>query len=140
MSRKYIAASLSLLFWGCIAAACLRLLGGCSAPQHEKALDKMGAAAMDIAGRLKDGAAGQFAGGVQAIDPGIEVTVWQEYGASARYKGLAGQMTFAAHGDLGDRVMPPEIVAMANDSSVSRAALAKAIIEWQSAKKTESGP
>lgn len=50
--------------------------------------------------KLGSGNTGQFAVGAQAINPGIEVEAGVKYFASARYVGLAGQLTSSGQGQF----------------------------------------
>lgn len=90
-----------------IIAACT----GCNLfNQHAQMMDTMRGAISESSRRLGDSSVGQYAAGAQVIDPGIEIEAGLKYFASARYRGVAGQITASAQGQL-DRELPPEVVA-----------------------------
>ena len=87
-------------------AAC----GGCNLfNQHAQMMDTMRGAITESSRRLGDSSVGQYAAGAQVIDPGIEIEAGLKYFASARYRGVAGQITASAQGTL-DRELPPEVM------------------------------
>lgn len=95
--------------------ACLALVllasSGCNLfNQHAQMMDTMRGAISESSRRLGDSSVGQYAAGAQVIDPGIEIEAGLKYFASARYAGVAGQITASAQGTL-DRQLPPEVVA-----------------------------
>lgn len=95
--------------------ACLTLVllasSGCNLfNQHAQMMDTMRGAISESSRRLGDSSVGQYAAGAQVIDPGIEIEAGLKYFASARYAGVAGQITASAQGTL-DRQLPPEVVA-----------------------------
>lgn len=77
--------------------------------QHAQMMDTMRGAIAESSRRLGDSSVGQYAAGAQVIDPGIEIEAGLKYFASARYRGVAGQITASAQGQL-DRELPPEVV------------------------------
>ena len=90
-----------------IIAAC----AGCNLfNQHAQMMDTMRGAITESSRRLGDSSVGQYAAGAQVIDPGIVIEAGLKYFASARYAGVAGQITASAQGTL-DRQLPPEVVA-----------------------------
>ena len=92
----------------CLALACLCC--GCNLfNQHAQMMDTMRGAIAESSRRLGDSSVGQYAAGAQVIDPGIEIEAGLKYFASARYRGVAGQITASAQGQL-DRELPPEVV------------------------------
>ena len=95
---KTLIASILLL----AVAAC----GGCNLfNQHAQMMDTMRGAITESSRRLGDSSVGQYAAGAQVIDPGIEIEAGLKYFASARYRGVAGQITASAQGTL-DRELP----------------------------------
>lgn len=78
--------------------------------QHAQMMDTMRGAISESSRRLGDSSVGQYAAGAQVIDPGIIIEAGLKYFASARYAGVAGQITASAQGTL-DRQLPPEVVA-----------------------------
>lgn len=95
--------------------ACLTLVllasSGCNLfNQHAQMMDTMRGAITESSRRLGDSSVGQYAAGAQVIDPGIIIEAGLKYFASARYAGVAGQITASAQGQL-DRELPPEVVA-----------------------------
>lgn len=90
-----------------IIAAC----AGCNLfNQHAQMMDTMRGAITESSRRLGDSSVGQYAAGAQVIDPGIVIEAGLKYFASARYAGVAGQITASAQGQL-DRQLPPEVIA-----------------------------
>lgn len=89
----------------------LAMCAGCSNlfNQHAQMMDTMRGAISESSRRLGDSSVGQYAAGAQVIDPGIEIEAGLKYFASARYAGVAGQITASAQGTL-DRELPPEVV------------------------------
>ncbi len=86
------------------------LASGCNLfNQHAQMMDTMRGAITESSRRLGDSSVGQYAAGAQVIDPGIEIEAGLKYFASARYAGVAGQITASAQGTL-DRQLPPEVV------------------------------
>lgn len=86
------------------------LCGGCNLfNQHAQMMDTMRGAIAESSRRLGDSSVGQYAAGAQVIDPGIEIEAGLKYFASARYRGVAGQITASAQGTL-DRELPPEVM------------------------------
>lgn len=85
------------------------LVSGCNLfNQHAQMMDTMRGAISESSRRLGDSSVGQYAAGAQVIDPGIEIEAGLKYFASARYRGVAGQITASAQGQL-DRELPPEV-------------------------------
>ena len=86
------------------------LCGGCNLfNQHAQMMDTMRGAITESSRRLGDSSVGQYAAGAQVIDPGIEIEAGLKYFASARYRGVAGQITASAQGTL-DRELPAEVM------------------------------
>lgn len=86
------------------------LSSGCNLfNQHAQMMDTMRGAITESSRRLGDSSVGQYAAGAQVIDPGIEIEAGLKYFASARYRGVAGQITASAQGTL-DRELPAEVM------------------------------
>lgn len=83
--------------------------GGCNLfNQHAQLMDTMRGAMQEASARLGESGTGQIQAGGQVIDPGIEVAASITYSASARYKGVAGQVQAAMQGGL-DRPIPQDV-------------------------------
>lgn len=95
-----------------LAIVCLGLTTGCSNlfNQHAQMMDVMRGAIAESARRLGDSSVGQYAAGAQVIDPGITIEAGLKYFATARYAGVAGQITASAQGQM-DRELTPEALA-----------------------------
>lgn len=95
--------------WGLFAfSGCSNLFN-----QHAQTMDAMRGVMADTASRLSESGTGQIAAGGQVINPGIRVEGGVTYYASARYEGVAGQVTASMHGGL-DRAVPPDVAARIN--------------------------
>lgn len=100
---------LSAITWGLFAfSGCSNLFN-----QHAQTMDAMRGIMADTASRLSETGTGQVAAGGQVINPGIRVEGGITYYATARYEGVAGQVTASMHGGL-DRAVPPEVLEKIN--------------------------
>jgi len=115
------------------------LWGGCALfDSHVKQMDLLRGMAADVTGRLQDSSIGQIAGSAQVLNPKIKVKAAVEYTVEVGYDGLAGQAQIAAHGQLGDRVMPAEVLAIVNDATRSERERLEAILRL--IRPAEPGP
>lgn len=75
---------------------------------HVSEMNTIYAIAGKTVDKLGSGNSGQFAVGAQAINPGIEVEAGVKYFATARYVGLAGQLTAGGHGTFNTELTESE--------------------------------
>lgn len=107
---------------------------------HAKQMDVLNGMAASASQRLEDGAMAQFQASGQVLEPGIIVEAWIKYGAAAYYKGLAGQLSAGAHGQLGpvDDETKASILAIYRDTSLGaeerRAAILAILERWVEAQ------
>lgn len=119
---------LSVVLWAALIWGIVAMTSGCALfDSHVKQMDLLRGMASDVTARLQDGSFGQVSASGQALNPGIALEAAVVYRVTGRYDGLAGQFSIAAHGVLGDRQFSPEILAIINDSSMSREARVQAL-------------
>lgn len=78
-------------------------LFGCNSSlfnQHAQMMDVMRGAIAESARRLGDSSVGQYAAGAQVQNPGIALEAGLVYRATAKYEGVAGQITASAQGTM----------------------------------------
>lgn len=127
------------------AYAYLLTMGGCLTPGcsmfdgHIKQMDLLRGMAADVTSRIEDGSYGQFSASGQGLNPGITVEAAIVYRATARYEGVAGQFSASGAGRMSNRTLPPEILAIVNDASISDAERTRIIREMLTNAST-NGP
>jgi len=107
-----------------LGGSCLTMATGCDGlvSEHVKQMDVLRGLAADVSDRMADGGYGQFAANGQALEPGVTVAASVTYSASAFYKGLAGQYSVSAQGELGERSNQNMTATILQDQSLSDAA------------------